>query len=205
MITFKLSGQRIYTFGCIETIATDSVNQVKIEFERGEDWQNLDLTAQFTRGEKTYNVHLGQESTCSLPAEIGEGELLVSAFAVDGDIRRNTAVPFKVQVKKSGFVGDGETPIPPTPDLYQQIIKEFRKTVENGAVVFVPAVSESGVVSWTNTGNLPNPEPVSVKGKDGYTPVRGVDFMNEDDLNWATGWMDENISEKLGVIENGSY
>ncbi len=55
---------------------------------------------------------------------------------------------------------------------------------ESEGVVFVPAVSEDGVLSWTNNGNLPNPEPVNIKGKDGadgYTPVKGTDYWTEAD------------------------
>lgn len=32
---------------------------------------------------------------------------------------------------------------------------------------FTPTVSEEGVISWTNDGNLPNPEPISIKGPKG--------------------------------------
>ncbi|MBE7001158.1 MAG: hypothetical protein E7421_00425 [Ruminococcaceae bacterium] len=42
--------------------------------------------------------------------------------------------------------------------------------------VFIPTVSEEGVISWSNDGGLPNPEPVSIKGADGYTPVKGTDY-----------------------------
>lgn len=34
-------------------------------------------------------------------------------------------------------------------------------------VTFTPSVSEEGILSWTNNGNLPNPDPVNIKGKDG--------------------------------------
>lgn len=37
---------------------------------------------------------------------------------------------------------------------------------DNG-VTFTPAVSDDGVLSWTNDGGLSNPEPVNIKGKDG--------------------------------------
>lgn len=31
-------------------------------------------------------------------------------------------------------------------------------------VTFIPAVSSEGIISWTNDGGLPNPEPVNIKG-----------------------------------------
>ena len=34
-------------------------------------------------------------------------------------------------------------------------------------VTFIPSVSEEGIISWTNDGNLPNPEPVDIMGPQG--------------------------------------
>ena len=48
---------------------------------------------------------------------------------------------------------------------------------EGNGVVFIPDVSEDGILSWTNNGNLPNPEPVNIKGiagADGYSPTAKV-------------------------------
>ena len=55
---------------------------------------------------------------------------------------------------------------------------------ESEGVVFVPNVSDDGILSWTNNGNLPNPEPVNIKGKggaDGNTPVKGTDYWTDAD------------------------
>lgn len=35
----------------------------------------------------------------------------------------------------------------------------------DGGVVFVPTISEDHILSWTNNGDLPNPDPVYVKGE----------------------------------------
>jgi hypothetical protein len=57
---------------------------------------------------------------------------------------------------------------------------------DDGAT-FIPSVSADGVISWTNDKELPNPEPVNIKGakgdiglsgKDGYTPIKGVDYFD---------------------------
>lgn len=50
-----------------------------------------------------------------------------------------------------------------------------------GGIVFVPEISEEGILSWTNNGDLPNPAPTRVKGKDGYTPVKGKDYFDGTD------------------------
>ena len=44
---------------------------------------------------------------------------------------------------------------------------------EDGAT-FTPAVSEDGVLSWSNDGGLPNPEPVNIKGPPGEGGAAGV-------------------------------
>ena len=38
---------------------------------------------------------------------------------------------------------------------------------------FVPSVSEDGIISWTNNGDLPNPAPVNIKGDTGATGPQG--------------------------------
>lgn len=54
----------------------------------------------------------------------------------------------------------------------------------NDGVTFTPAVSSAGVLSWTNNGNLPNPEPVDIKGAPGDpTPVTTVNATLT-----AAGW-----------------
>lgn len=45
---------------------------------------------------------------------------------------------------------------------------------ENGAT-FTPSVSAEGVISWTNDQNLPNPEPVNIKGPKGDPGENGKD------------------------------
>lgn len=31
-------------------------------------------------------------------------------------------------------------------------------------ITFIPSVSSEGIISWTNNGDLPNPEPINIKG-----------------------------------------
>lgn len=39
---------------------------------------------------------------------------------------------------------------------------------------FFPHVSEEGILSWTNNGGFPNPEPVSLRGKTGAQGIQGI-------------------------------
>lgn len=40
-------------------------------------------------------------------------------------------------------------------------------------VTFFPSVSEEGIISWTNNGNLPNPDPVNIMGPQGPQGIQG--------------------------------
>lgn len=42
-------------------------------------------------------------------------------------------------------------------------------------VTFIPAVSPEGIISWSNNGNLPNPSPINIKGRDGEDGLDGID------------------------------
>ena len=45
-------------------------------------------------------------------------------------------------------------------------LEEALASKTNG-YTFTPSVSPEGVISWSNNGNLPNPEPVNIKGSQG--------------------------------------
>lgn len=47
---------------------------------------------------------------------------------------------------------------------------EIKRVVNVGAT-YTPAVSEDGVISWTNDQELPNPDPVNIKGPIGPAPT----------------------------------
>ncbi len=67
------------------------------------------------------------------------------------------------------------------------VTPEFQMGMQFIGTTFIPSVSKDGVISWTNNGNLPNPAPVNIRGKegpagqDGYTPIRGTDYWTEED------------------------
>ena len=115
-----------------QTIADQQICFVDMCFLFSPDWEQMDKTAQFAQGEKTYNVHLGTGNVCRclLPAELQTGCVSVSVFgyAMDGSVRATT-VPLCIGIRRSGFRGDGETPIPPTPDLYAQLLDAIDKKI----------------------------------------------------------------------------
>lgn len=113
-----------------DVCATDSIDYLKCAFFFSQDWNGLVKTAQFSQNGTTYSVAI-TDDMCLLPAEIGEGEFDISVFGqLPGKTLRITTLSVRANMKKSGFVPDGQTPIPPTADLYSQLIEKLEDTVE---------------------------------------------------------------------------
>lgn len=131
MLKFCIYGQKMELINR-QTIADQQICFVDMCFLFSPDWEQMDKTAQFAQGEKTYNVHLGTGNVCRclLPAELQTGCVSVSVFGYASDSSvRATTVPLGIGIKRSGFRGDGETPIPPTPDLYAQLLDAIDKKI----------------------------------------------------------------------------
>ena len=64
---------------------------------------------------------------------------------------------------------------------------------EDGAT-FIPSVSADGIISWTNDKDLPNPEPVNIKGAKGDKGDKG-----------DTGATDFNALENKPTTENWTF
>ena len=172
MIKFLVKGQNIETLEH-EIIAADQIAFVKIHFVFDKSWKPLHKVVQFTQDEITYNRVLGTENTsCFLPAELTAGSMKMSLFGYDAEATetvRATTIVKTLHIRPSGFDGENETPIPPTPDLYQQLLEKIRSASKgtDGKSAFEIAV-EYGFVG-TETEWLE-----SLKGVDGKNGVDGL-------------------------------
>ena len=132
MLCLKCDGQHLTVDTC-EKVASGFINANVVHFEFCERWAGTVKTAQFTQRQDgklvTYSVMIDElAGTAAMPNEVKAGDLLISAFGVDPDTgMRITTTIVAIKVEPSGYVEDGETPIPPTPDLYQQLLEEFNK------------------------------------------------------------------------------
>ena len=140
-----------------EVIASDQIAFVLVKFVFDGAWKTLHKVVQFTQCEETYNLVLGIEgTTCLLPSELHPGAVKMSLFGYDAEsdtTLRATTVPVTLHIRPSGFVADGDTPIPPTLDLYTQLLKKLDEKaagLQNGKDGFSPKVKaeqmKSGVV-----------------------------------------------------------
>jgi hypothetical protein len=173
MIKFLVKGQNIETLEH-EVIAADQIAFVKIHFVFDNSWKPLHKVVQFTQDEFTYNRVLGfDETSCHLPAELAAGAVKMSLFGYDAESSetvRATTVVKTLHIRPSGFDGESSN-VPPTPDLYQQLLQKISEKGADGKSAFEIAV-ENGFIGteaeWLE----------SLKGKDGKD---GVDGKNGQD------------------------
>ena len=192
MIKFLVKGQNIETLE-YEVIAADQIAFVKIHFVFDKSWKPLHKVVQFTQDEITYNRVLGTENTsCFLPAELTAGTVKMSLFGYDAEATetvRATTVVKTLHIRPSGFEGENNN-VPPTPDLYQQLLQKISEKGKDGKSTFEIAV-EHGFVG-TETEWLESLKGVDgkdgVNGKDGCDGRNGVDGLpGKDGKNGADG------------------
>ena len=175
MMKFLVKNQKIEVLER-EVLASDQIAFVSVKFVFDGAWKTLHKVVQFTQCEETYNLVLGTEgTTCLLPAELHPGAVKMSLFGYDAEsdtTLRATTVPVTLHIRPSGFVADGDTPIPPTPDLYTQLLKKLSEMQtgangKDGSSAYEIAI-ENGFVGtaaeWLE----------SLKGKDGIDGKNGL-------------------------------
>ena len=189
MMKFLVKQQKIEALER-EVIASDQIAFVSVKFVFDGAWKTLHKVVQFTQCEETYNVVLGTDgTTCLLPAELHPGAVKMSLFGYDAEsdtTLRATTVPVTLHIRPSGFVADGDMPIPPTPDLYTQLLKKLSEMQtgangKDGRSAYEIAI-ENGFVGtaaeWLE----------SLKGRDGLPGKDGADGLpGKDGTNGKDG------------------
>ena len=192
MIKFLVKGQNIETLEH-EVIVADQIAFVKIHFVFDNNWKPMHKVVQFTQDEITYNRVLGTENTsCFLPAELTAGTVKMSLFGYDAEATetvRATTIVKTLHIRQSGFEGENSN-VPPTPDLYQQLLHKISEKGKDGKSAYEIAV-EYGFVG-TETEWLESLKGVDgkdgVNGKDGCDGRNGVDGLpGKDGKNGADG------------------
>lgn len=186
MIKFLVKGQNIETLEH-EIIAADQIAFVKIHFAFDNNWKPLHKVVQFTQDEITYNRVLGTENTsCFLPAELTAGTVKMSLFGYDAEATetvRATTIVKTLYIRPSGFEGENGN-VPPTPDLYQQLLQKISEKGKDGKSAYEIAVEHGFVgteAEWLESLK-------GVNGKDGCDGRNGVDGLpGKDGKNGADG------------------
>lgn len=120
---FNVSGQRIERIDKIVPVAKCR-NLYNAHFNfLTEEWTGT-KTAIFSQGDYSKSMLIDENGECEVPWEFFDTELdtygYVSVFC--GDLV--TANQADIRIKKSGY-HDSDASVPPTPDVYQQIIEKI--------------------------------------------------------------------------------
>ena len=151
-----------------EILADHQIQYVQFKFNFDGDWKHFHKVVQFSQCDEVYSVVLGTEgTTLYLPAELHAGAAKMAVFGYDTESDttvRATTVPVTLNIRESGFEGD-DPPIPPTPDLYTQLLKRIEDAEHglDGKSAYEIAVDHGYVGTeeeWL----------ASLHGKDGITP-----------------------------------
>lgn len=120
---------------CIERdkLADGQIAFVSFRFVFDNEWEGLYKVVQFMQGENTYNISLGVDGySCKMPSELQAGcaEMSLFGYAPDDETAlRATTAPIKLRIEQSGFSSSGSEIVPPTPDLYQQLIAKIDEKI----------------------------------------------------------------------------
>ena len=222
MLKFLVKGQKIEILER-EVIASDQIAFVTLKFVFDGDWKKFHKVVQFTQCDETYNRVLCTDGlSCLLPAELHAGAVKLSVFGYDADNTsglRATTVPVTLHIRASGFVGeDADSPIPPTPDLYTQLLQKIGevqhgkdgadgKDGKDGLSAYELAV-ENGFVG-TATEWLESLRGADGKdglpGKDGKNGVDGKDGITPDMSSYATKTDIAELQKQIESISGISY
>ncbi len=151
-----------------EVLADHQIQYVQFKFTFDGDWKRFHKVVQFSQCDEVYSVVLGVDGTsCYLPAELHVGAVKMGVYGYDtasDTTVRATTVPVTLNIRESGFEGE-EPPIPPTPDLYTQLLKRIEDAEHglDGKSAYEIACDHGYVGTeeeWLE----------SLKGKDGITP-----------------------------------
>lgn len=103
----------------------------KIFFMFSNEWEDLRKIAQFRQGELKRNVDIDSNNFCYVPNEILPdmcGELSIVGYPQDTASAIIATANSLMLNFVQGFESGGEPAVPPTPDLYQKLLKEFAES-----------------------------------------------------------------------------
>ena len=103
----------------------------KIFFMFSDEWEDLRKIAQFRQGELKRNVDIDSNKFCYVPNEMLPdmcGELSIVGYPQDTSSAVIATANSLMLNFVQGFESGGDPAVPPTPDLYQKLLKEFAES-----------------------------------------------------------------------------
>ena len=177
MLKFEVVNQKIKRKDNFEVVS-DSKNYLKAHFKFSDEWCG-DITAIFGYKDECYSVLL-RNGECIVPWEVIK-PYGFSVSVVCGDrITSNCEV---VTVERSGYK-EGQTPKPPTPDVYKQILDSIKPAF----------IGDNGNwYEWDYKTKTFVDSGIKAAGENGYSPKRGVDYWTDEDKAKIKAYVDEAI------------
>ena len=189
-LTFQVEKQQIYRTDQAHPVA-DSKNYLTASFSFSEEWTGT-KTAIFT-GDKPYTLQL-TENACVVPWEVIKAPgFWVSVYCGD----RVTANRAQVYVEESGYQ-TGETPEPPTPDVYTQLLEAVEGAEE--VAQSVRADADAGKFNGEKGEKGDPGAPATVNGQNAITLTAGEHITLEQSEGTVTISADQ--PEKVSQLEN---
>ena len=111
-------------------VPNGSQNAIAIGFLFDESWQPYTTKfVQFTKFGISYNVMLNDKNSCFLPAQLTDGEWLVSVFGLVPNEagKRMTSISSKLTVIPCSYNPSGVAPEPPEDDYYTIMFDQMKE------------------------------------------------------------------------------
>lgn len=175
-----VEGQKIYSFDSPPIkLVEGSVEFVDVEFDCTSEWDGLLMTVQFIQKGTTTNVYIGEARSLKIPPEIKAGWLMISCFGVkEGTATFGTVNGYETEVDQSSVSSTEREPIPPTPNLYNQLVTEVKKYADEAqeSADKVEEAQQTAKEAKNIADTIQaNAEAGLYNGKDGTNGTNGVD------------------------------
>lgn len=178
-----VEGQKIYSFDSPPVkLVEGSVEFVDVEFDCTSEWDGLLMTVQFIQKGTTTNVYIGEARSLKIPPEIKAGWLMISCFGVkEGTATFGTVNGYETEVESSSVSSTEREPIPPTPNLYNQLVTEVKKYADEAqeSADKVEEAQQTAQEAKNIADTIQaNAEAGLYNGKDGVNGTNGTDGVS---------------------------
>jgi len=173
-----------------QKVVAGTHNYLTVEADfKGSDWTGLRKWVHFTMGPFSYILPMEDDKITEeqhLDLTEGTWEVYVHGNELtDDEVTERVTTDIKYLFVEAPHDGH---PFPPLTPGFEEVLanqvmeaKNIAQAVRDDAdagefdgATFLPAVSEEGIISWTNDQCKPNPEPRNIKGPKGDTGESGV-------------------------------
>lgn len=190
MLEFNVRGQSLTRFNSFQP-AEKSVGYLKAKFNfLTDEWENVDTITLRAKNKADIIIHEADvvDGIATVPWEALDrsGSFMLSLFARAGDVEITTS---SVEIELSPTLDSGISSKPPTPTELDEIrddIKDLRDQIENMDNTVnedeLKTAVETALEEAKESGEFDGPKgDKGDPGKDGYTPVKGVDYFDGQD------------------------